>query len=82
MTRRMNWLMAAMQVLSNSRTPMTAREIADAAISEGLRPQRGDFPEYSVQAAISRDQKANGPASPFVTIARSGEQNQYRLKGY
>lgn len=81
MTRRMNWVMASLEILSRSAESMTARQIADAAIAEGLRPRSGDFPEYSVQAAIARDQKANGDASAFITISRPGELNQYRLKG-
>jgi|GEM_PF-5972431 len=60
---------------------MTAREIADKAISDGLRPANGDSPEYSVQAAISRDQRANGLSSQFETIARVGQQHLYRIKG-
>ena len=76
---RLPWVKAISRVLASARSPMTAEEIGNSAIAHGYRPQT-DFPEYSVQAAISRDIKSNGAASPFRVVEREGELKKYTLR--
>jgi hypothetical protein len=81
MTERRSWLTIAEAVLSRSNGPLDSREIADIALREGLILPRGVAPEYSVQAAISRDLKTGRRyLSPFVVLGSGNEIRRYWLK--
>lgn len=81
MPERRTWLTTAETILAHSSEPLDSREIANIAVREGLIPPRGVSPEYSVQAAISRDLKAGRcHLSPFLVVGSGNERRRYWLK--
>jgi len=57
---------AAITVLAEAGQPLTAQEIAERILSEGLWHSRGKTPHATVAAQLYSDIKQNGEQSPFV----------------
>jgi hypothetical protein len=77
---QLSWTAAAEQVLLDSQNPLTGGEIASLVLKAGLRLRGGSAPEYSVQAAISKDLKVNGQSSLFVVLKAPDGTSRYWLK--
>ena len=81
MAARRTWQSAAELVLAESERPLESREIAEIAFAQGLIVRRGSTPEYSVQAAISRDLKSGRRGnSPFVVYGTGQQRRRYWLR--
>ncbi len=81
MASRKTWLVAIESILAASDRPLGSREIAEIAFAEGLAIRRSGTPEYSVQAAISRDlRRGRRELSPFVVLGSGQEARRYWLK--
>ena len=69
--KRVSGLDAAAQVLAGSDTPMSAKQMVEAAAVQGLwQSKSGKTPEATVYAAIIREIAAKGPDARFVKTDR------------
>ena len=69
--KRVSGLDAAAQVLAGSDTPMSAKQMVEAAATQGLwQSKSGKTPEATVYAAIIREIAAKGAEARFVKTDR------------
>ena len=61
---------AAHRVLTESRRPMTVKEIAEIALRNKYCDLKGMTPEFTISAALQRDIKTKGRDSRFVKAER------------
>lgn len=66
----MEWNDAILKVLTPSDSALSASEIADLIVEQGLRESYGSTPAQTVAARISTSISTDGDSSPFVRIAR------------
>ena len=59
---------AAIQVIRETGRPLTAKEITDRILSQGLWRASGKTPTATVAARLYTDIKKLGGASPFVLV--------------
>ena len=59
---------AAIQVLQQAGGPLTARQVCERILGQGLWISRGSTPEATVAAQLYSDIKKYGEASPFVQV--------------
>ena len=70
-TKRVSGLDAAAIVLAESGSPMSAKQMVEAAAAKGLwQSKSGKTPEATVYAAIIREIAAKGPDARFVKTDR------------
>lgn len=60
---------AALQILQKAGGPLSAREISDRIVADGLWEPHGKTPHATVAARLYTDIKDHGSASPFVLVA-------------
>lgn len=60
---------AAIKVLSQVGRPLSAQEITEQILSQGLWRTEGKTPAATVAAALYTDMKQQGDQSPFVRVA-------------
>ncbi len=59
---------AAIQVLQQAGEPLTARQICEHVLGQGLWTSKGSTPDATVAAQLYSDIKKHGEASPFVQV--------------
>lgn len=64
------YLQAAHRVLLDSNHPLTAKEIAERAVAQGLLKPSGATPWHTVEAALSLHILHNQDSSPFMRTAK------------
>jgi hypothetical protein len=69
---------AAIKVLRCSKEPMTAREITNAALSQGFISTTGKTPEESMAARLHVD-VARNPNTPFRKNVLEGQKGEGRV---
>jgi restriction system protein len=73
----MTFLQAAVAILKESSRPMTAKELAGAALSRGLMSTRGKTPEATLTAGLYRQVKRQ-PGGPLFRVADPGPSRARR----
>jgi hypothetical protein len=73
----MTFLQAAVAILRESSQPMTAQELAAAALSRGLMSTRGKTPEASIAAGLYLQVKRQ-PSGPLFRVADPGPNRARR----
>jgi hypothetical protein len=66
----MSGLDAAAKVLTDSKEPMNAKQIVDAALAKGLWKSGGATPHATIYAAMIREIAAKGGEARFKKVAR------------
>ena len=64
----MSVLLAAVQILKKSGSPLHAKDLASQMIAEGLWKSDGKTPAATVSARLYSDIKNNGDKSPFEKV--------------
>lgn len=77
-TQGLTFKEAALMILTREKRPMTAREIANIAISEGLVISAGKTPDASVAGQIYTDIRRNPNKTPFTSVG----SRTYALKAF
>jgi hypothetical protein len=70
MPPEMTWRKAIDKVLAESKTPLHYKDITERIIAQSLRTNLGATPAATVNAQMAGSIKHDGPASPYVRVAK------------
>jgi len=70
MAHELTWRKAIDKVLGESKTPLHYKDITERIIAQGLRRNVGATPAATVNAQLAASIKRDGPASPYIRVAK------------